>query len=1781
MKRRIVFLFLSMVVCATLFVVGVSAETEGYYTYTVSNGEATITDVDTAISGAVSIPSTLGGYPVTKIGGFAFWDCSSLTSVTIPSSVTSIGYDAFAWCDSLTSVTIPSSVTSIGDDAFVCGNLRRITVNQDNEHYMSDSYGVLFNKTQTELIKYPSGNTRISYAIPEGVTEIGDKAFSGCSSLTSVTIPEGVTDIGYSAFSGCSSLTSITIPEGVTEIGNSAFSGCSSLTSVTIPSSVTRIGAGAFSGCSSLTSVSTSASFWEQAFSHCTGLATVILRNGVLSIGQDAFSGCDSLTSIHLPESVEWVGYENSGHAFEDCANLTTITVDSNNAYFSSEDGVLFDKEKTRLIQYPRGSTRTEYIVPCSVTRIDSQAFYACKNLTSLVIPFSVTEMPYAEFYGSPNLVIIGYVGTAAETYATENGYTFYAIDEPAIVTQPVSATYSLGDIAVPLTVEITPTPGTVSYTWYKTDENGVYTTFSTEATPTPDTGVAGTSSYIVRVSVTYDGETYTVDSNPVAIEVTGNPSCGDNLTWTLDEAGTLTISGTGEMYNYDYVYNNGTAPWHNDKASIKEVVIQDGVTSIGSYAFYGCSSLTSITIPDGVTEIGDYAFQYCSSLTRITIPDGVTLISDKAFYGCNNLTSITIPDGVTSIGSYAFKNCSSLTSITIPDGVTSIGYDAFTNCSNLTIYGYAGSAAETHATENNIPFVDIQALAAAKAAAITALKAIPSAENLTDAAVAAALAEGEAAINAAQTVDEVNALYETHSAKVLAADAAASEATPTQSVTVNSIMPGKKIEITLQNLPNVQQITFHSLQDNGVLFKDLAATVDISTLTVTDASGQKIGTCEIGATTNGTQVFSLTSSDAYVDSLGNWYPILVAWDNYGVSIQTAESRFNQVITVGELTVTDPDAEAAAALAKTKAEKIAALKALPKAENLSASEVIIALSEAKAAINAAMTVAEVNALYEVHSAKVLAADAVASEATPTQSVTVNTEGRTTEITVYNISDVQKIRFHAADDTGLFKVLVAELDVSALTVKNESNQEIGTVKIKSSSDSTQVFTLTSSDTYVDDVGYWLPILLCGESYGVTVLTTNDTFTQAILAGELTTDPDAEAAAALAKAKAEKIAALKALPKTENLTDAAVAAALAEGEAAINAALTVDEVNALYETHSAKVLAADAAASEAATVIASGTCGADGDNLTWTLTKDGTLTISGTGAMADSSGGYKAPPWDSFDKSIVKVVIETGVTYIGKSAFNGCSSLTNVTIPNSVVSIGEYAFYICTGLLEVSIPASVDSIGNYAFQGCTNLTTVSMPAGVSTIGRSAFNNCSALMAITIPESSSSIEPYTFHGCTSLIDITIPENITTIGEGAFEGCSNLASVSLSNGIASIERQVFWNCAALTKIVIPTSITSIGDSAFYGCTNLTIYGFADSYAETYATANSIPFEAFNTIASAEWTSGFGSLNINLANINATESIQLTLKSTSGDPLTIMSMNASDFTITDNNAYVWSYVNENWYFMTANGSYPISQYFSVTGRARPTVGVLSHCGSIIDGTCIFSAETGWTISSDVLSGFFPFSSADMSCQLYSIPGGIGILFPQGGWARTAWTPSKDVVPASLELTADGEVTQTFALTVNAEEWKQSFTVITPTVNVPTTTESNITLTAPEGGWKNGTNTFSVTADLACAVVVSYDGGQTYTRLTATANTDGSYRFTAANVTAETIVAAIPMGDANGDGKITNADITRMKAANLGKLSFDSLYTILTDVNGDGKITNADITRMKAVNLGKTALGWN
>ena len=369
---------------------------------------------------------------VTSIRPYAFYGCSSLTSVTIPNSVTSIGDRTFEGCSSLTSVTIPNSVTDIWERAFsCCSSLTSITIPNSVTGIADDAFEGCSSLT--------------SVTIPNSVTSIGVSAFSGCSSLTNITIPNSVTSMGYCAFEGCSNLTSITIPNSLTSIREHAFSGCSSLTSVTIPNSVTSIREYAFSGCSSLTSVTIPNSVTSMgfcAFRGCGSLMSITIPNSMTSIEENAFEGCSSLTSVTIPNSVTCIG----DCAFEGCSSLTNITI--SNGVTSIGD-----------CAFEGCSSLTNVTIPNSVTSIGDLVFYDCTGLTNVTISSSVASIGRYAFFNCSNLTSVTIPNSVKniETGAFEGCSSLTSVTIPNSVTDIEDGTFegcsSLTNVTIPNSV--------------------------------------------------------------------------------------------------------------------------------------------------------------------------------------------------------------------------------------------------------------------------------------------------------------------------------------------------------------------------------------------------------------------------------------------------------------------------------------------------------------------------------------------------------------------------------------------------------------------------------------------------------------------------------------------------------------------------------------------------------------------------------------------------------------------------------------------------------------------------------------------------------------------------------------------------------------------------------------------------------------------------------------------------------------------------------------------------------------------------------------------------------------------------------------------------------------------------------------------------------------------------------------------------------------------------------------------------------------------------------
>lgn len=559
---------------------------------------------------------------ITDIGDRTFYECSALSNITIPNTITTIGVAVFAKCTAITEVSIPNSVTSIGKSAFNgCSSL-------------------------------------ISITMPNSITSIGSNAFYGCAALTNINIPNGITCIPDYAFYGCSALTNINLPINITEIGYYAFGKCSALTNITIPCKLTKIGTYAFYYCRNLKTVINLSNLlitkgsnsqgniaeyadkvinapngfidgnfvWtetdgiktlsgyfgdvdeltlpttkhgecynigDRVFQECLTLKRVTIPNCVTLIGNFAFYGCSSLTNITIPSTVTSIG----NYAFDGCSQLCDLFITNIKSWCrvqfgNSSSNPLYHAKNL----YLNGELVIGLTIPEGVTSINNYAFYGYNSLESIIIPKSVLSIGHSAFYGCKNLTDI--------SCESEN--------PPSIVSNASSASFNVDKSLCMLYV--------------------------------PETSIQSYRSA--------DGWQEFSNILPLK-EIIASGMCGEKLTWEFTNYGELLIDGSGDMYNY---LISSDIPWYEYREEIKEVTINEGVTSIGDYAFMNCM-FGSVLIPSSISSIGKNAFNNCSNLTKITCKAVIPpTCSNTAFNNTEKSIPIYVPGA--SLDNYNNSDC-------------------------------------------------------------------------------------------------------------------------------------------------------------------------------------------------------------------------------------------------------------------------------------------------------------------------------------------------------------------------------------------------------------------------------------------------------------------------------------------------------------------------------------------------------------------------------------------------------------------------------------------------------------------------------------------------------------------------------------------------------------------------------------------------------------------------------------------------------------------------------------------------------------------------------------------------------------------------------------------------------------------------------------------------------------------------------------------------------------------------------------------------------------------
>ena len=688
-----------------------------------------------AFGQCTSLTSVIVPEGSTEIRYEVFRDCSKLTSVVIPNCIAQIEGDAFSGCNNLIDVYYAGTEAEWNNIQIMGGNscLTNSTIHYNTPHICTltevpakaPSYDEDGNNTYwacsdcSKVYKDSNGSEETTVeaetlpklpCVDHGtcgenltwvLTEDGVLTISGtgdmedystaahapwyqyAEQIVSVNLEPGITTIGTYAFWHCiPPLSVVNIPDGVTRIKSGAFNFCGSLF-VYFPRSITNIDEGAFG-----TSVSVhpyyggSEAEWKNVqigYNNSSlnyNMSTVYYNEYFVRF--NATHACDLMqvpaqaptdsqdgsfeywicrtchqtyrdrngvckTTGAVPEvipagSIYWRIIDNIGHGSIVVSKDGILTV-SGNGVMSDRSNRYFgygDPEKIRAVKVEQGITVISDIA-------------GLPNLTSIFVPTSVTKINDS-FNGCDSLSDIYYSGTEEDWNRIEIKYT----DVLENVTIHFVHTCTLTE--VPAKAPSYDEDGNNAY-WVCSDCGKVYK----DANGSEETTV----------------EAETLPKLPCV----DHGTCGENLTWVLTEDGTLAISGTGDMRDFSW---STYAPWYKYREQIVSASIEAGVSSIGTYTFYGCSALANVIIPESVTSIGYYAFSGCSSLTDVKISDSVTSIGSYAFDGCSSLTSVYIPDGVTKLDDAAFENCSSLVSVTLPLGITGINRMMFNNCNKL-----------------------------------------------------------------------------------------------------------------------------------------------------------------------------------------------------------------------------------------------------------------------------------------------------------------------------------------------------------------------------------------------------------------------------------------------------------------------------------------------------------------------------------------------------------------------------------------------------------------------------------------------------------------------------------------------------------------------------------------------------------------------------------------------------------------------------------------------------------------------------------------------------------------------------------------------------------------------------------------------------------------------------------------------------------------------------------------------------------------------------------------
>ena len=1329
------------------------------------------------------------------------YDDYELDTIIVDGTITNIPSSFFYSLDVKTFV-LPSTIESTSYDSFSVYAVEKVYFNGDyakwnnisfpsynsffqNENapmiYFKDENGTITYKGNTyvpfEVLYIPDGVTYIDdykyqyytikeVVIPEGVTEIGERAFYYCKNLEKITLPSTLESIDYGAFEYCSKLSNVTLPDGLLKLGYSSFAN-TGITSITIPSTVNDIGGSVFENCKNLLAVTynTNENMEYSMFSGCSVLQSVKITGEPEEIASEVFMDCKSLKKITLPNTITYIGHDafnNSGiksidlselsissieySTFQNCKYLTNITLpttitsigSSAFAYTGIKEFTISSNIDSIADNLFEGCMYLETItLENGVTTISDSAFLNCRSLRTLNLPESLYEIGFKSFMGCTSLNDI----TLPEGLTKLDNNAFDGCQSLKKITLPNTLT-TIGAYVFKDCPRIE--YNTYNDGKYLGDDANPYRYFIEDTKEEDEFTLHADCKIIARSPFNMSNVSKVTIPNGVLTLPEGLFIGAYNLADV-----TIPFVGDNESNNtFSYFYDSTLS---KIPTCLTKVTITSGDT-IKQSAFNGCTTIKTIVLPESITTIGNYAFQN-SGIESINISKNILKIGSSAFSGCTNLISIDLsnmdmnttgsslsanifkdatklkevllPKNIKSIPESTFMGCIELEEFTIPETVTTLGNSAFNGCSNLTsvtILGNLTSIGNSTFNECNlleeITLPSTLTSIGASAFYNTGLKDIVIPSGMTTIGNSAFM--------------ECKALYNVCNLSTLDIKAG-------QTTFGYVGYYAKKIHDNINDKAYlVKNGDFEFLIDGSVYLmnylgdkntkKDLTlpTTVSYENNTYTEYIIDK--NCFRSASYINTVI--IPSSVTKIEDNAFYSSDITGIQFLGNSIEYVGANAFQYCSLleGELTL---PAGTYGASAFYSCNRITSVK-FKEGETILGNSIFsmcslltnIELAEGLISIgNEAFANLNIEEITFPKSLKTIGNSIFYSY----NSTTLHT------ITLEENSNLESIGTQAFYNA----VLVGNLPNTLKTIKENAFYYYKGKEI----------TIPSS---VDDIGKYA----FQNSSLEKVTIHSDILGDFMFIGcqslsEVTMDGNIES---ISKRCFEGCSSLSSITIPFSVT-------------------SISE-QAFYST-----------GIESVTIPA-------------------TVTTIGANAFSTCA-------------SLVSVQVLANIEALPDYMFYKCDALTTVSLPNTLKSIGNYAFYSCTLLEAIAIPNTVNTFGDYAFSGCLKLNNVVLPTGTVKIANYMFRDCTSLKNITLPNTVTEIGQYAFQNC-GFTELEIWDSITKIGQHAFRDCKLISSIKVPSSVTIINTYAFYGNTSLQYVEFLANTTTVTDRLFYNCTQL-----------------------------------------------------------------------------------------------------------------------------------------------------------------------------------------------------------------------------------------------------------------------------------------------------------------------------------------------------------------------------